>query len=91
MKIRIIQGQKYELKTFNGTSKSKSNISSNEDYWKLIGKQGTLLHFANELNFHNDDRVLFQFDEDLQVNGLECHNERPNSLWILKSDLTHVK
>ena len=84
------KGQKFELKTFNGTLKSIRSQNNNEDYWKLIGQQGTLLHFANELNFHNDDRVLFQFDIDLKIHGLECHNELPNSLWILKTDLAKI-
>jgi len=84
------KGQKFDLKTFNGTLKSIRSQNNHEDYWKLIGQQGTLLHFANELNFHNDDRVLFQFDIDVKAYGLECHNELPNSLWILKTDLAKI-
>lgn len=67
------------------------NIDQHENYWKLIGNTGTLLSFANEINFPNDDRVLIQFDFDIKAEGLECHNEKPNSLWILKADLEIIE
>ena len=83
----MIKGQKYKLKAFNNTVKPKSKCSPNENYWLLIGQQGTLINFADELNFPYTDRVLLQFDNNVIEMGLECHNSEPNSLWILTSDL----
>lgn len=37
------------------------------------------------------DRVLVRFEDDLAKFGLENHNEKHNSLWILKSDLEVLK
>jgi hypothetical protein len=85
--MNIEKGRIYQLKTFNGTIKKSSWISENENYWKLIGQFGTAINFASELGFHDNDRVLFEFKIDIVNKGLECHNEKPNSLWILKTDL----
>lgn len=84
------KGQKFELKTFNGTTSADEECSKNENFWLLIGETGTLVNFAHELNFHNENRVLIQFDIDVNAKGLECHNEKPNSLWILSSDLSMI-
>lgn len=78
---------KYKLISFNGTSESAEVCDSNENYWKLIGQEGTLINFSDDLDFGNDNRVLIKFDEDLVEQGLECHNSLPNALWILKTDL----
>jgi hypothetical protein len=81
------KGLKYKLITFNGTIDSEEILDSNENYWKLIGQEGTLINFLDDLNFGNDERVLIKFDEDLVAQGLECHNSVPSSLWILRTDL----
>jgi len=81
------KGQKFELKTFNGKTTADVDCNENENYWKLIGVTGTLINFARELNFPNEDRVLIQLDVDVNAQGLECHNDKPNALWILSSDL----
>lgn len=81
------KGQKFKLNTFNGTTTTAAGCNQSENYWKLIGTTGTLVNFAHELNFPNEDRVLIQFNIDVSAYGLECHNDMPNSLWILSSDL----
>jgi len=81
------KGQKVELRTFNGTSKTDENCNPNENYWKLIGSIGTVINFPEELNFPYKNRLLIQFDKDVKQLNLECHNNEPNSLWILISDL----
>lgn len=84
------KGQKVELKTFNGRATPTAGCISHENYWKLIGITGTLINFAQELGFPNENRVLIQFDIDVVAEGLECHNEKPNALWILTSDLKEI-
>ncbi|MEO9965474.1 MAG: hypothetical protein ABJF11_06790 [Reichenbachiella sp.] len=84
------KGQKFELKTFNGKTTANKDCCKNENYWQLISTTGTLVNFAHELNFPNENRVLIQFDVDVKAKGLECHNEIPNALWILTSDLSAI-
>jgi len=84
------KGQKFELISFNGKTTVDESCSQNENYWKLIGESGTLVNFAHELNFPNENRVLIRFDVDLNSEGLECHNDKPNTLWILCSDLRAI-
>ncbi len=81
------KGHKYKLISYNGTTKPEDGCDSNENYWILIGQQGTLVNFSEELDFGNDNRVLIQFDQSVLKHGLECHNSVKNALWILKSDL----
>ena len=81
------KGRKYKLVSFNGTTNPDDDCSSNENYWILIGQSGKLINFSTELNFGNDKRVLIRFDQNLENQGLECHNPALNALWILKTDL----
>ena len=82
-----VKGKSYQLITFNGTDHAFDETSASDNYWQLIGRAGSLVHFADKLNFDNNERVLIQFDIDLEGLGLACHNPVPNALWILKSDL----
>lgn len=81
------KGKHFILKTFNGTSTPQEECDEKENYWKLVNETGTVVNFASELGFPDEKRVLFQFDIVLEELGLECHNEMPNALWILKTDL----
>lgn len=81
------KGQKYKLLTFNGSAKPDEECEPSENYWILIGQLGTLVSFSPDLNFGDDNRVLIQFDQELEKHKLECHNSVPNALWILKADL----
>lgn len=78
------------LRTFNGTTTPNSEVEQPENYWTLIGETGMVLNFAEELGFANKNRVLFQFEGDVGARGLACHNEKPNALWILKTDLRKI-
>ncbi|WP_210465378.1 hypothetical protein [Rufibacter roseolus] len=89
--IEMEKGKKYVLKSFNGTRIPEEDCDDNENYWKLLEEEGTVTDYAEDLNFPNGSRVLFQFDIDVNSHGLECHNEKPNSLWILKTDLKEIK
>ncbi len=82
------KGALYKLKSFNGTNEPLDNTPANENYWKLIGRTAKVVGLANEFQLPNRDRVLIQFDTNIESLGLECHNQIPNSLWILKSDLS---
>ena len=70
------------LRTFNGTSVSPVEYSPDENYWALIGETGKVVEPKN-----SRARVLVQFDASVAGYGLHCHNEVPNSLYILESDL----
>ena len=84
------KGQKFELTSFNGTIHPDSDCEEKENYWKLIGQTGTLIKFAEEIDFGDRNRVLIQFDNDIRQQGLECHNPEPNAIWILKTDLLKI-
>ncbi|MCF8278245.1 MAG: hypothetical protein K9J17_16070 [Flavobacteriales bacterium] len=70
------------LKSFLGTQSSPTSVDENENYWKLVGKTGEVLD--SEVGA---DKVLVQFDDNLDDFGLENHNAIKNSLMINKSDL----
>ena len=89
--IEMKKGRKYILKTFNGTRTPDEDCDEYENYWKLIEEEGTVIDYAEDLNFPSRSRVLFQFNIDVKSLGLECHNEKPNALWILKTDLKEIK
>jgi hypothetical protein len=73
---------KVQLVTFNGQLFSQDKCDPKENYWALIGKTGFVIESQNIRK-----RVLVQFEEDLCELGLTCHNPKPNSLFILVSDL----
>ena len=84
------KGQKIKLESFNGTTIPDNDTDDHENYWKLINEKGTLISFAHEKGVSNKSRVLIKFDNDVKSMGLECHNDEPNSLWILASDLSKL-
>ncbi len=75
-------GSKIRLKTFNGDSTAPEDCDPSENYWLLIDRTGSIVKPKN-----NCSRVLVQFEEQVSDLGLHCHNEIPNSLLILTSDL----
>lgn len=83
--INMKIGNRVKLKTFNGTLISDDDCSPHEDHWKLIGQIGCIVQNSSEKN-----RLLVQFEEDVNSFELECHNVIKNSLWILESDLTEI-
>lgn len=84
-------GDKVILKTFNGTATSLAETKPTEDYWKLIGTQGVVQQTWEQANFDmKQPRFLVKFDTDVNRLGLDCHNEIPNSLWILGSDIEPI-
>ena len=79
-------GKKVALKSFNRNLVSPQNVKPQEDYWKLIGSKAVV----DQLSKDNNGYVLVTFEPDLSSLGLTCHNEVPNSLWILIDDLKFV-
>jgi hypothetical protein len=82
----MTSGKRIKLITFNGDPFGPDNCDPAEDYWKLIGKIGTVVGPEN-----GNNRVLVQFDESVSALGLHCHNNVPNSLLILASDLEFLE
>ena len=81
------KNQSVILKSFNNLLEDPEPTDPSEDFWKLIGSSGVIIATADELNFHDKNRVLVKFDFSLDDLGLVNHNQFDNSLWILKSDL----
>ena len=81
----MIIGSKVKLISFNGNLFAPNECDPSENYWVLIGKSGTVIKSENYRS-----RVLVQFDELVSGFGLHCHNEIPNSLLILVSDLKNI-
>lgn len=77
-------GKRVVLKSFNGSLIAPQNVKLEENYWQLIGSKA-VVEIAN-----NTDRVLLKFERDLSSLGLINHNEVPNTLWILISDLKFI-
>ena len=75
-------GTKVKLVTFNGSIESLDKCDPSENYWSLIGATGTISKMENARG-----RVLVTFNSEVSDLGLHCHNEIPNSLLILASDL----
>ncbi len=75
-------GDKVRLLTFNNKSTPPKRCRPEENYWLLIGEAGSIAE--EETAF---DRVLVKFDISVVSKGLYCHNEIPNTLYILKTDL----
>lgn len=75
-------GSRVRLKSFNGDISPPEECDCSENYWVIVGSTGTVLSSMNSRG-----RVLVTFDIDVTSFGLYCHNEIPNSLLILPSDL----
>lgn len=72
------------LKSFKGSLIAPHGVKPEENYWQLIGSKA-VVEVANKT-----DQVLLKFERDLSGLGLANHNEVPNTLWILISDLKFV-
>ena len=77
-------GKRVILKSFNGSLIRPNNVKLEENYWQLIGSKAVV-----EVN-NDSDRVLIKFERDFSSIGLLSHNEAPNSLWVMISDLKFV-
>jgi hypothetical protein len=70
------------VRSFNGTKTPPADCRPTENYWLLVGTNGTVVEQANAKG-----RVLVRLDASVHELGLSCHNPTPNSLYILESDL----
>ena len=77
-------GKRVVLKSFNGNLNAPQDVKAEENYWQLIGSKA-VVEIANRT-----DRVLIKFERDLSSLGLANHNEVPNALWVLISDLKFI-
>jgi len=71
------------LKSFLGTENPLEKVKDSENYWSLIGARGKVI----ACDERDEERVLVQFDMNLDEMKLENHNPVKNSLWIKKTDL----
>jgi len=83
-------GCKVELITFNGKPVAPRNSTRSENYWLLIGAQGTVVDDVPPRGI-KENRVLILFDVALVELGLTSHNEIKNTLWIERNDLRVIK
>ncbi len=80
-------GDRVKLISFNNSSVADDNCDEQENYWKLVGETGFIVAEPNLSDTISSDRLCIQFNVDVKSLNLHCHNEIPNSLWILASDL----
>jgi len=72
-----------------GATAAPEYTRADENYWLLIGQSGVVeLDDDSALGIPGGPRVLVKFDGDVRGFGLQCHNEVPNALWLLTSDLS---
>lgn len=84
------KGDNVILKTFHGLKHSETQVNTEDDYWKLIGKKGVIISDIKSPHpsfQEKGERVLVAFEDNLSELGLNNHNEHDNSLWIFLSDL----
>lgn len=85
-----MNGRKVLLATFLGSKHPPDDVRPSEDYWRLIGTNGTIVLEESQTSMARHQRglrVLVQFPGSITDMGLACHNEVPDSLWIFVSDL----
>jgi hypothetical protein len=82
-------GERVKLVSFDGELTPVSTLRKTDNYSLLIGGSGLVVDTAPPTGI-SADRVLITFDINLNILGLENHNETPNSLWILRSDLLAI-
>ena len=75
-----------KLVTFNDTLNPVEASESENNYWILIGSSGRVVCTDPDPGI-SEDRILVQFDCNLDELGLANHNKLPNALWIKMSDL----
>ncbi|ASE51499.1 MULTISPECIES: hypothetical protein [Stenotrophomonas] len=88
--LSALNGRKVLLATFLGSKHPPDDVRPSEDYWRLIGTNGTIVLEESQTSMARHQRglrVLVQFPESIRGMGLVCHNEVPDSLWIFVSDL----
>lgn len=79
-------GDHVQLISFNGESHAPDNIDLAENYWLLCGQKAEIVALSTARS--HAGRVLVKFAVSVSSLGLHCHNHIPNSLWILRTDLT---
>src|SRR4051794_33916797 len=91
MKWNFEAGNRVKLKSFRGRKTSPSKVPPEENYWLLIQRSGQITQSPRQRSlfatFSKQKKVLVKFDDSLADLSLECHNEIPNALWILTTDL----
>ncbi|MBA0885033.1 hypothetical protein [Flavobacterium undicola] len=85
--MSIEKNTKVRLKSFLETQSPKAKTHPENNYWKLIGENGTVI---DEIKNENG-RILILFDNDLDYFGVANHNPIKNSLWIKVEDLEIAK
>ena len=82
-KMSIEKNTKVILKSFSERKSPKAETHPENNYWKLIGENGTVI---DEIK-NDSGRILILFDNDLDHFGVANHNPIKNSFWIKIEDL----
>ncbi len=78
-------GDRVRLISFIGKTCSPSNAHPPENYSLLCGQEAEIVALSTSRSLAG--RVLVKFAVSVSGLGRHCHNEIPNSLWILRTDL----
>ena len=90
----MTSGRKVRLMTFERLSTAPTGCLPEENYWKLIGCEGSLIldpfKCCKDDRYSDERKVLVAFDISFESLGLCSHQKKDNSLWVPVTDLAEV-
>jgi hypothetical protein len=87
----MTSGRKVRLMTFEGLGITPGACASEENYWKLIGSEGSVIldpfKCCKDDRYSNERKLLIVFDVSFESLGLCSYQKNENSLWVPVTDL----
>lgn len=91
---KMTSGRKVKLMTFEGLNTAPKGCVSENNYWKLIGRNGRVeldpFKCCKDDRYIDERKVLVSFEISFKSLGLCLHYENENSLWVPVTDLFEV-
>ncbi len=90
----MTKGSKVKLITFEGITTAPNGCAPENNYWKLIGKEGRVVldpfKCCKDDRYRDERKLWVSFDVSLESLGLSAHQKKQNSLWLFVTDLHEV-
>jgi hypothetical protein len=90
----MTSGRKVRLMTFEGLITAPRGCAPEENYWKLIGSEGSVIldpfKCCKDDRYSDERKLLVVFDVSFESLGLCSHQKNENSLWVPVTDLSEV-
>jgi hypothetical protein len=87
-------GRKVKLITYKGSITAPGDCAPEENYWKLIGSEGSIIldpfKCCKDDRYSDERKLLVVFDVTFEFFGLCAHQKNENSLWVPVTDLSEV-